>query len=101
VLLRDTREGEGVIFGIFLGDFSYRLVGGIISPCMNGIYAWIAIDDDALRRLTIDGMTGVPLPAAPPAATTCPPCCLMISRAFGRYSFAYPSGLVTSISPIK
>ena len=44
-----------MIFGIFLGDFSYRLVGGIISPCMNGIYAWIAIDDDALRRLTIDG----------------------------------------------
>src|SRR6185437_15422002 len=42
-----------------------------------------------------------PLAAAPAAATSRPPWALMISLAFGRYSLAYPSGLLTSIWPIR
>ena len=53
-LLGNTHHGEGVVFGVFLANFAYLLVGGIISPCMNGVYAWIAIDDDALGWLTIN-----------------------------------------------
>jgi len=53
-LLRHALYGESSISRVFLTNLSDLLVGWIISPRMNGICVWIAINDDALWRLPID-----------------------------------------------
>ena len=53
-LLRHTLDSKGTVLCVLLTNLPYLLVPGVTPPRSNCIYAWVHIDDDTFRSLTVN-----------------------------------------------